>query len=325
MGAGSAQNATERSMRKMLRLRTVCLAALFCVNKISAAQQIADNDFKPSVGKAAFPTDKGPVVLVDEAHFNFHTASGRYQPFANLLRRDGYRVKSSTAKFSRGSLSGGRILVVANALGERNQGNWNPPIDDAFSDAEIRALHDWVNEGGALLLIVDHLPFPNAAKTLALAFGVHLENGIAISGLPWGEPGPDLFTRQDGALADHAITRGRIRKERVESVATFTGSAFKVDKGDALLTFVNPQAYVVTPRVFGQPPDNDTPRIPIHGWLQGAVLRIGKGRVAVFGEAAMFSAQVTGPGRLPVGMNAPIAKQNAQFALNVLHWLSGVL
>jgi len=47
--------------------------------------------------------------------------------------------------------------------------------------------------------------------------------------------------------------------------------------------------------------------------------------VAVFGEAAMFTAQLAGPARMPMGMNHPLAKQNAQFALNVMHWLSGML
>lgn len=51
----------------------------------------------------------------------------------------------------------------------------------------------------------------------------------------------------------------------------------------------------------------------------------GRGRVAVFGEAAMFTAQVTGPERQPMGMNAPGAEQNAQLLLNVLHWLSGLM
>ena len=71
-----------------------------------------------------------------------------------------------------------------------------------------------------------------------------------------------------------------------------------------------------------------TPTTPVRkvgGWLQGATKRTGRGRVAFFGEAAMFSAQVTGAQRRPMGMNAPMAEQNAQFALNVLHWLVGLI
>jgi hypothetical protein len=49
----------------------------------------------------------------------------------------------------------------------------------------------------------------------------------------------------------------------------------------------------------------------------------GSGRAAFFGEAAMFSAQLS-DGQ-PMGMNAPMAEQNFQLALNVMHWLSGIL
>ncbi len=54
----------------------------------------------------------------------------------------------------------------------------------------------------------------------------------------------------------------------------------------------------------------------------------GKGRLAVFGEAAMFSAQIaTLPGNpqpIKAGMNVA-GYDNRQFALNLLHWLSRAL
>lgn len=51
----------------------------------------------------------------------------------------------------------------------------------------------------------------------------------------------------------------------------------------------------------------------------------GSGRAAFFGEAAMFSAQLGGRERAPMGMNAPMAEQNFQFVLNLMHWLTGIL
>ena len=69
----------------------------------------------------------------------------------------------------------------------------------------------------------------------------------------------------------------------------------------------------------------DTPRIPVAGWSQGAVMKFGKGRLAIFGEAAMFTAQVSGKSKRKMGMNHPAAKQNAQFLLNVIHWLDGLI
>jgi len=35
--------------------------------------------------------------------------------------------------------------------------------------------------------------------------------------------------------------------------------------------------------------------------------------------------QVYGEKKTPMGVNAPDAKENAQFLLNLIHWLSGVL
>jgi hypothetical protein len=62
-----------------------------------------------------------------------------------------------------------------------------------------------------------------------------------------------------------------------------------------------------------------------HG--QKPFLAFRQGRVAVFGEAAMFSAQsaINGDQVMRMGMNDPEASQNSQFVLNVLHWLSGLL
>ena len=55
-------------------------------------------------------------------------------------------------------------------------------------------------------------------------------------------------------------------------------------------------------------------------------MSFGEGRVAIFGEAAMFSAQVAGSGAqlFKMGMNAE-GNDDRQFALNVMHWLARVL
>jgi hypothetical protein len=59
---------------------------------VAAAQFVPDSTFRPPIEKPAFLPQKGPVVLLDEAHFNYHTSAGRYLPFAEQLRRDGYIV-----------------------------------------------------------------------------------------------------------------------------------------------------------------------------------------------------------------------------------------
>jgi hypothetical protein len=291
---------------------------------VASAQQQYDPNFHPTIAKPAYAEDQGPLVSVDGGHYNFHTVEGRYKPFAELLRRDGYVVRGANTPFSAESLADAGILVICNALAERNrkEENWVLPTPSAFTDAEIRTVRDWVGRGGSLLFIADHMPFPGAAEKLASAFGVHFSNGLV------GQ-GPDLdatitFRRADGGLADQSITRGREASEWVEFVRAFGGSAFQAPEHARPLLVLDETAITFTPQRAGDF-GPDSPHHPVGGWLQGAVLRVGSGRVAVFGEAGMFTAQVAGPHRAPFGMNSPEASQNAQFLLNVMHWLSGLL
>jgi hypothetical protein len=58
--------------------------------------------------------------------------------------------------------------------------------------------------------------------------GAGLSNGYAVNEK---ERGPFVFRAADGSLKEHKITKGRRGGEKVESVATFTGSAFQVEGG----------------------------------------------------------------------------------------------
>jgi uncharacterized protein (DUF2249 family) len=297
------------------------LIIITCLAITTFSQQVSDTAFAPPIPNPMYKTGKGPIVLLDEAHFNFHTADGRYQPFATLLRRDGYDVRASKLPFSKASLREGKILVIANALAERNKDEWTLPTPSAFTDDEVRAVSDWVKEGGSLLLIADHMPFPGAADNLAKAFGIRFSNGYAIDP---DARGPMFFKLDNGSLKTHSIVNGRTDSEKVDSVATFTGSAFKADGDVQPLLVLGPTVVSAMTTTAGEI-TNETPRVPVGGWYQGAVMRFGKGRVAIFGEAAMFSAQLAGPNKNPMGMNDPIASKNPQFLLNVMHWLSGKL
>jgi len=287
-----------------------------------AAQQVADSSFAPALGPPAFPEGRGPRVALDEAHHNFHTLDGRYYTFGQLLGDDGYDVVPLRAPFTEESLLGIDVLVVANALSDDDVEEWVLPTPSAFTPGEVRAVRRWVESGGGLLLIADHMPFPGAAQDLAAAFGFTLLNGFAVPADDGAGGGPMVFRRSDGSLADHPVTRGGDPSRHVDSVATFTGEALQAPGGAlSLLTFsdgtisLNPD----TAWVFHE----GTHRTDVSGWSQGAVLDVGRGRVAVFGEAAMFSAQLAGPERIPMGMNAPVAARNPAFLLNLVRWLSG--
>lgn len=298
------------------------LLAILLVAVTSAyAQQVADTEFAPPIERPEYDNGRGPVVRVDAAHLNFHTADGRYAPFAALLRRDGYRVESGAEPFTAGSLAGVDILVVSNAMHRESEADWAPlPNHSAFTDEEIRQVETWVGGGGSLLLIADHMPLAGHAEALAAAFGVRFYNGFAVDSARNGQL---TFRRADGSLAAGLVADGRADNERVEFVTTFGGQAFRIDPGvDAEPLLILSSAHeVLLPEVAFEFSER-TPRISAANLLQGALVRHGRGRVAVFGEAAMFSAQLAGPNRQPMGMNAPVARDNYRFALNVLHWLS---
>ncbi len=292
------------------------LIALLIIHGPISAQQVPDLEYKPPLPRPAYEAGKGPRVAIDEAHHNFHTAGERYKPFAEILRRDGYRVDALRQPFAAESLRGLDVLVISNALNERNTKDWSLPHPSAFTKDEIAALHSWIEDGGSLFLIADHAPFPGAASDLAKAFGVEFSNGLAMGG-HWRE-GKETFELGTG-LKESAITRGRSDDKKVTKVATFTGSAFKPPKGAIHVLEFGPKSKSRETKP-GEKGKSDTQEIAIEGWCQGAVMKVKKGRVAVFGEAAMFTAQLVG--KVPMGMNAPEAEQNHQLLLNVMHWLS---
>ena len=305
-------------------LRICLLAATACLPVAAAqAQQVPDRDYLPAIAAPMYAKAEGPTVCIDEAHHNFHTLGERFAAFGKLLERDGYRVIASARRWTdKRGLADCGVLVISNA--QPSDAEWNEypyPTPSAFTDEEIATVRRWVGEGGKLLLIADHMPLAGAAAKLALSFDVEFSDGFARR-----EPvsrDPDLFSRGAGTLKDHPIVRGRNPAEAVESVRTFTGQAFRAPKAAAVI--VLPEGFVNYLPLKAWEFTKDTRKEPVAGWLQGATLEVGKGRAAFFGEAAMFSAQLAGPDKQPMGMNAPGAERNFQFTLIVLHWLTGKL
>jgi hypothetical protein len=292
------------------------------------AEQTARPNPTP-LARPAYESGKGPVVAIDEAHKNTHTFTAPpFRGFVEILQLDGYRPRPFAQGIAGPSLNGIDVLVVS------GPGGWDGP-DAALSAGEVAALLEWVRGGGSLLLILDHMPGPLNGAKLTAALGVdNWHNGYAMVDIPdslpvgniifWraesfpgGEPtvaatGPGGGTGYQGAdavLAKHPITEGRSPDERVRRVATFVGSAFQPPSGAEGLLILPRRAISLTPKVLGAADVRiGAERTPVGEWLQGAVMKVGRGRVAMFGETGLFSG---GP-----------AADNRQFLLNVMHWLS---
>ncbi len=303
-------------MKNISGLTLTLLAIL--LSSCAVVEQKVAKDFEPQNQTRTFTSKNPPVIGIDSAHYNFHTLSNRYKPFAKVLQSDGLTVIDHNKKFRDESLKALDVLVISNALNKENVDDWDLPNYSAFSREEIEAVYRWVNNGGSLFLIADHMPFPKAAESLAAIFGFQFNNGYAQFN---PELENDLFSLSNGGLKAHSILKGMNDKQAITSIETFTGQAFLIPPTAKPVLIFNQPAESLMPSESWQL-DEDTLKIPIDGWAQGATLEFGKGRIYVSGEAAMFTAQYSNRSDKWFGMGSAMAPQNEQFLLNIIHWLT---
>lgn len=298
----------------MIARLAITICATIVLVTLAYAQHLVDPHFDSRVEKPAY-SKNFPRVLFDEAHYNFDTINNRYKPFADLMFNDGYHFAVNRQPFSKESLKTFKVLIITNALGAED-------IDDehagspAFSEAECDAVIEWLRGGGSLLFIAGNEPFRTAAESLAKKLGVEMIKApLTNSGNTDPASSVKVFTRENQSLADHPTTNGRDDTERVKRVMSFSGPSLKGPTGsDAFLRLID------TPADATEAEKKPAPT----ALAQGLAFRLGKGRVVVLGDSAMLSAQMTGKEKRMFGMNSPDA-DNKQLALNIMHWLSGLL
>ncbi|HBX66869.1 MAG TPA: hypothetical protein DEG32_12225, partial [Balneolaceae bacterium] len=212
-------------------------------------------------------------------------------------------------------LDGCEIYLTVNPLHESNLGNWQLPNPPVYSLAEVETIKQWVEEGGSLFMIADHMPFPGAASNLAETFGFEFSNGFAQ--LNKNGNTPDIFSIDNRRLISSPVTKG------ITSVTSFTGSAFKYPSEATPVMLFMEGDRSLEPEIAWQFSDT-TQTVDLAGYAQGAIMEHGEGKIAVFGEAAMFTAQTISneQGEFRFGLNnRNVAPQNLQFLLNIVHWL----
>ena len=187
-------------------------------------------------------------------------------------------------------------------------------------------MRTWVEAGGALLLIADHSPMGSAAKSLAAVFGVDMRSSYTVDPVQ-GEKGREAvvtYVAGQGLFTDHPIVHGRDSTESLRRVTTFAGQSLTGPPHSTQLLRFSDRAEDLMVGLGQLQHVKEEQRLSAKGRAQAIAFDYGRGRVVVLGEAAMLSAQVAGPKRVPVGMNAP-GNDDRQFALNVMRWLGRVL
>jgi hypothetical protein len=270
--------------------------------------QRPDCTYAPALVTQRYGPCRGPLILVDRTHNNFHnvtpessTYKGRYWGFAKLLMADGYDVRDSTEPFETLLPSTPPdILVIANPKPESGP--------EAMSATAVAAVVNWVTQGGSLLLITDHPPY-NKIPALMQALGLQRfasNSDDPPCSLGSGPANCWTFTRASGSLNPAAaVANGFAANEAVHEVSTFFGTFF---------------APVATPPAIAQyegvlifPPGTIAHGLNIGGFWQGVAIRYGNGKVYVAGEAGSLTAQNT------FGMH--MTPYNEQYLLNIIHWL----
>jgi len=181
-------------------LRTTCLFLLsvFIYNLQLNAQQVIDSSFNYNVRNPAYSLNKGPIIYIDEYHNNDMSLNNKMFPLIEVLKKDGYRIKPLNDSISKLTLDKSKILIIIGALHKTNIGKWKLPTPSALSENEILELLNWIDEGGSLLLVADHMPFPGAISKLSYHLGVEWFNGFVIDSINWGM---STFTKRDSTLS----------------------------------------------------------------------------------------------------------------------------
>lgn len=304
-----------------MRFTFIHLYALFLllmIVQIPVELQAPDYRFRPAVFEPAYPDGNGPTIYVDAAHNNIHTLKDRLIITGKLLSQDGYKVQQLEKKIVTGQeLADCQIYLVVNPLHDRNLKVWENPTYPAFTEQEISHIGEWVQDGGSLMLVVDHMPVSGAAYTLAKVFGFELKNGHTHQ-IPWERD--NWFIRDGYSLSDNIITNGFHSEERVDSVLAFGGSSFLYPEDAISILSLDSFYYQWEPDKVWEFLLED--RYSADGYSMGAFKKFGNGKVIVFSEAMMITAQLGGGlSWIKLGMNSKDKPDNYQLLLNSIHWL----
>ena len=305
------------------------------------------------------------MVLFDQAHHNFMRSNRTARHLLDLLRNDGYRIRSRYDPLDTNALSNVDVLIIANPYAHsaddwyhRGYEWWKWSAESAapaIGDDEITAIVRFVRDGGSLLLAVGGAPWAGAASELATALGIQFRNADtrAPGQVPETEfesrgvhfmrsdlreqmrqANPDSAARSGVMPTSHPIVRGDgTDSERLWQVQSYLGQSIVGPAGSVSLLDLPDDAV----DWFKESPGAEWQTLPAAGRSQAVAFELGKGRIVVVADAAVFFARVWRARSIaaPMAMAWPedlaasvdpdygATPMNRQFALNVMHWLSG--
>jgi hypothetical protein len=302
-------------------MKKLLLAFYLILSFIARGQMLNDTPFDATINHPKYARGKGPAVLFDAGHFNFIVHMGLANPLIDVATADGYRVIVDSMKFTKPYLSNYKMIVIFPAMPFKF-GSKKQVIDEiTFTSDELNALHNWVKEGGSLLMFSEHAPIDKSVTPLFNKFGIQLSIGIVVDSIYHDSSSKAtnketllLFTRRNGLLnAGHPITRGVRKGEEINKIMTYGGGGLK-GAGYTNIFKLSPSSTI---KKYSRSEASGSPD------SQAIAGKFGKGKVVALGDCNGFTAMyvMQGSNKLSAGMQ--VAEYDwKQFAINTLHWLS---
>lgn len=288
----------------------------------SQAQMLNDSPFDANVVDPKFKKGYGPKILIDAGHHNFVVELGLNKPLFDVASSDGYQIKIDSMQFTKEYLSNYNIVVIWPAMPFKF-GSKNQVTDEiTFTTDELNALHDWVSNGGSLLMFSEHAPIDKSVTPLFNKFGIQLSTGIVVDSLNSDTPieMPSWkysflkFTSKNGLLnTEHPITKGEKKNERISNISTYVGGGLT---GDGYTNILKLSSSAMIKKWNGTMPSGT----PNSQCLAG---NVGKGKLVALGDCNGFTAMSLKSGGYKLSAGMQVSGYDwKQFVLNTLHWLS---
>ncbi len=302
-------------------MKYTLLGILVIMTVTSQAQMLNDSPFDATVSHPKYAKGKGPKVLIDAGHHNFIVELGLAKPLIDVANSDGYEVKIDSMQFSKAYLSNYNLVIIMPAMPFQFGSKKQVTDEITFTTDELNVLHDWVSNGGRLLMFSEHAPIDKSVTPLFNKFGIQLTIGIVSDSLycdstikTSGYQTLLKFTDKNGLLnTKHPITEGEKANERISNIVTYSGSGL-TGEGYANIFKLSSSAYIR--KWNGSLPSGTANSQCLAG-------KLGKGKVVALGDCNGFTAMYikSGESKFSAGMQVPEYDWK-QFALNSLHWLS---
>ena len=288
----------------------------------SQAQLYNDSSFNANVVHPKFMKGHGPKILIDAGHHNFLVEIGLIKPLFDVASSDGYQIKIDSMQFTKEYLSNYQLVVIMTAMPFK-YGSKNQVTDEiTFTTDELNALHEWVSNGGSLLMFSEHAPIDKSVTPLFNKFGIQLSTGIVVDSLNSDTPieMPSWnhsflkFTSKNGLLnTEHPVTKGEKKNERVSNILTHGGGGLT---GDGYTNIFKLSSSAMIKKWSGSMPSGT----PNSQCLAG---NVGKGKLVALGDVNGFTAMFIKSGEYKLSTGMQVSGYDwKQFVLNTLHWLS---